>query len=129
MQWSCRTRYHSREPDISTWQKTDIPALLLHCRGGDAPITDIECDTGLAIDSMEPLDGALAIGLCKTTTEESGEWGVISATWVQVTDQPGYTPECDNYTLFGPVPGMRSAPGWPLASPSTRRSPSASRSR
>ena len=58
------------------------------CRNGDAPLTDIECDTGLAIDSMDAMDGARAIGLCKITTEDSGEWGVISATWVQADGTP-----------------------------------------
>lgn len=131
------------------------------CRGGDAPTTDVECDTGIALDTMEPLDGARAIGLCKVTTEDSGEWGVISATWVQAdgtpmlpnpaqkgilpnfgpmitphqgasmlglssgsaraTDQPGYTPECDNYTALAPAPvagGMYKPPeGYPKESP------------
>lgn len=131
------------------------------CRNGDAPLTDVECDSGIAIDTMEAMDGARAIGLCKTTTEDSGEWGVISATWVQAdgtpmlpnpaqkgvlpnfgsmitphqgasmlglssgsaraTDQPGYTPECDNYTALGPpaaTGGMYKAPeGYPKESP------------
>jgi hypothetical protein len=38
------------------------------------------CDSGLAIDSADPYDGARAIGLCKVSTDP-GEWGVADAQW------------------------------------------------
>jgi hypothetical protein len=41
------------------------------------------CDSGLAIDTNDPNDAARAIGLCRFTTEDSREWGVISARWVR----------------------------------------------
>jgi len=44
------------------------------------------CDTGLAIDSANAMDGAKAIGLCKEYTE--GTWGVKSASWVRSDGQP-----------------------------------------
>jgi hypothetical protein len=67
--------------------------------GGEAPITvavaqgsgggpvdetvipdpDAPCDANIAIDSDDPLDGAAAIGLCKTGSAD--EWGIIDARW------------------------------------------------
>ena len=38
-----------------------------------------DCDTSIANKSKTPMDLAKAMGLCKQTTENSGEWGVISA--------------------------------------------------
>jgi hypothetical protein len=40
------------------------------------------CDTGLALESMNAMDGAKAIELCKQATGPS-DWGVISAKWVR----------------------------------------------
>jgi len=48
------------------------------CDGADALPGAAACDTGLAIDSGDPDDGARAIGLCTFTTETSGRWGVLS---------------------------------------------------
>jgi hypothetical protein len=53
------------------------------CMNGDATVADDRCDDGLAIDSRDPRDGARAIGLCRFTTEDSRQWGVISARYVQ----------------------------------------------
>jgi hypothetical protein len=53
------------------------------CIGGN-PQGD--CDTGLAIDSPDAMDGARAIGLCKAATPDS--WGVTQAQWVRSDGQP-----------------------------------------
>ena len=37
------------------------------------------CDSEIDPNSTDPMDYAKAIGLCKTTTEDSNDWGVISA--------------------------------------------------
>ena len=39
-----------------------------------------ECDADLAANSTDPKDYAKAIGICKTTTADSPDWGLISAT-------------------------------------------------
>ncbi len=44
------------------------------------------CDTGLAIDSANAMDGAKAIGLCKQYT--AGGWGVVTADWVRADGTP-----------------------------------------
>lgn len=52
------------------------------CDGEDATEA-AACDSALAMDSTDPMDGARAIGLCKTATEEGREWGVISASYTE----------------------------------------------
>ncbi len=37
------------------------------------------CDSEIEANSTDPVDYAKAIGLCKTTTEDSSDWGLISA--------------------------------------------------
>ena len=37
------------------------------------------CDSDIAESSTDPFDYAKAIGICNTTTEDSNEWGLISA--------------------------------------------------
>lgn len=44
------------------------------------------CDTGLAINSGDAMDGARAIGLCQVA--QNGTWGVVSAEWVRSDGQP-----------------------------------------
>ncbi len=44
------------------------------------------CDTGLAIDSANAMDGAKAIGLCKQYS--AGGWGVVQADWVSPDGTP-----------------------------------------
>lgn len=51
------------------------------CSGADALAAEAVCDSGLAIDSGSPEDAARAIGLCRFVTEESRQWGVISASF------------------------------------------------
>jgi len=54
------------------------------------------CDASLAIDSDDPMNGARAIELCRTTTETaegvSKTWGVISANYVKADGSPGMAP-------------------------------------
>ena len=38
-----------------------------------------DCDSEIQQDSTDPYDYAKAIGICQTTTEDSEEWGLISA--------------------------------------------------
>lgn len=38
-----------------------------------------DCDSEVQTDSTDPYDYAKAIGICQTTTEDSDEWGLISA--------------------------------------------------
>jgi len=45
------------------------------------------CDDGLAIASMDPMDGAKAVELCKVSNSAL-EWGVVSAHWVMADGSP-----------------------------------------
>ncbi len=45
-----------------------------------------DCDTGIAIDPSEGMDGARAMGLCKQASGDS--WGVVSAEWLRADGQP-----------------------------------------
>jgi len=42
-------------------------------------VIETDCESGVAESSTNPFDYAKAIGICKTTTEDSNEWGLISA--------------------------------------------------
>ncbi len=42
---------------------------------------DPPCDTGIAIDEMDPLKAATAVDICKASTGPNN-WGVVSAKWV-----------------------------------------------
>src|SRR5262249_42026254 len=71
----------------------DVPANGVDedCSGSidDEPLG---CDTDLAIDSLDPYDGARALGLCKILTADAGRprgWGVLSARYLR----PDGTPE------------------------------------
>ena len=46
-----------------------------------------DCDGALPIDSMDPMDGARAMGLCKATTG-ADDWGVVSAEYIMVDGSP-----------------------------------------
>jgi len=48
--------------------------------------TVLTCDDGLAIDSVDGMDGARAMGLCQTSNGES--WGVVSAEYILVDGSP-----------------------------------------
>ncbi len=45
------------------------------------------CDTGLALDSNDPMDGAKAIELCKAASGPK-DWGVVSAKYVRADGSP-----------------------------------------
>lgn len=47
----------------------------------------VACDSGLALNSSDPLDGARAIELCKQATGPE-DWGVVSANWVRADGAP-----------------------------------------
>jgi len=49
------------------------------CSGKPAESADAECDRGLDIASSAAEDAARAIGLCKFTTADKRDWGVIEA--------------------------------------------------
>lgn len=42
-------------------------------------VIETDCESGVSASSTNPFDYAKAIGICKTTTEDSNEWGLISA--------------------------------------------------
>ena len=42
-------------------------------------VIETECESGISESSTDPYDYAKAIGICKTTTANSNEWGLISA--------------------------------------------------
>jgi hypothetical protein len=44
------------------------------------------CDSGLAIDSADAMDGARAIGICQASSP--GSWGIIEAQWVRSDGVP-----------------------------------------
>jgi len=47
----------------------------------------VTCDEALAVDSMDPIDAARAVDICKVSTGGS-DWGVVSAQWVMANGQP-----------------------------------------
>jgi len=51
------------------------------------------CDDSLAMEGLDPRDGARAIGLCKEATPDGQEWGVVNAAWVRAN---GTTPATAN---------------------------------
>lgn len=55
------------------WDADDPEHL---CSGGTLSYT---CDSGIQASSTDPEDYAKAIGICQKTTEDSDEWGLISA--------------------------------------------------
>ena len=73
------------------------------CQGGDAVEEGaVLCDANLNLDSLDPADGARAMGLCQFTDRDSGRWGVISATY---TDASG-TGVLDNPLQVGLLPDL-----------------------
>jgi len=59
---------------------------------GAADDEPVNCDTGLSVTSTTAMDGAKAIGLCRTATEgatgKAKTWGVISATYMLPDGSP-----------------------------------------
>lgn len=54
------------------------------------------CDDALAIDSLDPIDGARAADLCKMSNSQA-DWGVVSAQWVMADGSP---PPAGSETAF-----------------------------
>jgi len=46
------------------------------------------CDAGIDIADGDPMNGAKAVGLCKTTTANDPGWGVLNAQWVRADGSP-----------------------------------------
>jgi hypothetical protein len=44
--------------------------------GRKVAVNTSPCDSGLAIDSADPIDAAKAIDICKLTTGPSADWGI-----------------------------------------------------
>jgi hypothetical protein len=72
------------------------------CMNGDATVAEDGCDDALAIDSRDPKDGARALGLCRFTTEDSKQWGVVSARYVQASGVGGPA----DLSQIGLLPGL-----------------------
>jgi len=85
------------------------------------------CDSGLAIDSIDPMDGARAVDLCKQSSGP-GEWGVLDAKWVSVDGSPA--PANGNFDLghgmltgFGPNVNVQAGSSMLGLSSGTARQP------
>lgn len=55
------------------WDKNSPSDLCVY------EVIEEDCESGVAESSTNPYDYAKAIGICKMTTEDSNEWGLISA--------------------------------------------------
>ena len=55
---------------------------------GDTDAVAWPCDDALALDSVDPNDGACAIDLCQTTTGASSAWGLLAASYVRANGTP-----------------------------------------
>jgi hypothetical protein len=82
----------------------DFPGNMFDedCSGAPAPAEGAECDQGLDIASSEARDAARAIGLCKFTSRERRDWGVIEA---RFTSADGSAP-LDSPLQVGLVPSF-----------------------
>ncbi|MDI1480260.1 choice-of-anchor L domain-containing protein [Polyangium sp. y55x31] len=58
-----------------------------NCNGEIDEVVVSLCDDGLAVDSMEPLDGVRAVDLCKMSSGFA-DWGVVSAQWTMADGSP-----------------------------------------
>jgi hypothetical protein len=78
-------KYDCNECDPNTNNGAhDIPGNGLDEDCSGTPDDEVmECDQGLAIDGSDPMDGARAMGICKTADPKGQEWGVIEAKWVK----------------------------------------------
>ncbi len=85
------------------------------------------CDSGIAIDSLDPMDGARAIGLCKVSNG-TDEWGVADAQWTLPNGTP--PPAIPNFdlghgilTAFGPNVSVQEGTAMLALSSGTARQP------
>ncbi|MBP5202640.1 choice-of-anchor L domain-containing protein [bacterium] len=67
----CELSSDCPQPALAWDEKNDV------CEYGNPG--DHKCDSDLSPSTHDPADYAKAIGICKTTTEDSDEWGLISA--------------------------------------------------
>jgi hypothetical protein len=85
---------------------------------GQIDNTVVACDTGLSSNSADGLDYARAMELCQVVTEQSRQWGVISATLTLANGQG--VPDPDSHSIrpnYGPgLPPQQGAAFTLLAS-------------
>ncbi len=86
------------------------------------------CDSGLALNSADPVDAAKAIDICKISSGES-DWGLVSAQWVMADGAPAIN--LPSYALghgimntFGPNVMVRKGSNLLALSSGTARRPS-----
>jgi hypothetical protein len=85
------------------------------------------CDSGLAIDSSDPVDAAKAIDICKFSTGDS-DWGLVSASWVMAdgssqTNDPDYALGHGILSEFGSNVGVIQGEHLLVLSTGTARQP------
>lgn len=76
------TRFGDNIPTINTlplWGP--FPSVTLPGNLPDIIRTSVTCDSGLVLNSSDPVEAAKAIDICKTSSGE-GDWGLVSASWV-----------------------------------------------
>ncbi len=100
-----------------------------NCDGNVDEQAIVLCDEGLAIDSMEPIDGARAADLCKVSAGP-GDWGVVSAKWTMADGSPPPVGAETNFhlghgmlTAFGPNISTRRGSRLLALSSGTARQP------
>jgi hypothetical protein len=54
---------------------------------GEIDEVDEDCDASLALEGVDPMDGARAVDLCKQSSGPN-DWGVVSAKWVMADGSP-----------------------------------------
>jgi len=65
---------------------------------------DPPCDEGIALDDVDPMNGARALELCKTASADGTDWGVISAAYVRANGDAAFpvsAPQIGVQTNFG----------------------------
>jgi hypothetical protein len=99
----------------------------LELEGRKSSVSTGTCDSGLALDSYDPLDAARAIDICKISTGLS-DWGLLSAEWVMadgssMTTTPSYTVGHGILPGFGSNVGVRQGERLLALSSGTARQP------
>ncbi len=75
---------HTNDAGMPVWGDEDCD--------GTAGDSAQPCDTGLALDDVDPNDAAKAIELCRTATDTDRHYGVISAAYVRADGTPFASP-------------------------------------
>ncbi len=63
------------------------------------------CDSGIALDDTDPMNGARAIDLCQAASANDGKWGVLKAAYVRADGSTAVPPNPLQYGIlnnFGP---------------------------